>query len=232
MSLEFPYESAETEVESESILADIDAIVADADHKVQTMESRELHVSQLLKDIEPQTPEDERTLADLNERLAQLPESREDLSNVRHAAALDVLVKALATPAEADDGMRDEMLARVLADNPDMLKALLSRLSAVTQMTVPSGEAHIADHASHQKFAEDTKALLAELDATDKKLFKGVALRTLERVVRAALSAGTLGIGGLVYDSAKDALVNMQKRKEIRSRRQKLLDSASVRAFA
>lgn len=232
MSFETIPETSENEIGAESFSTELDDIVAGADHRISVMQSGEERASQTLDEIRPQTPEDEQALASLNERLAQLPEARKDLESVTQAAALDVLLRVLASPAEAADGTREEKLARVLADNPSLLETLARGLASATQMNVPAGETHPIDHSSHERLASETKAILDELEAADKKLFKGVLLRTAERVARAILSASTLGIGGLVYDSAKDALMNVQKRKEIRARRQKLLQESSARALA
>lgn len=232
MSLESPHEYAEAEIGQESVFDEFDAIAADGGHRTAVMEAGETRVSEMLEGIHPQTPEDERMLAELNERLAELPASREDLKTVTQVAALDTLLSAIASPAEADDGTREERVARVLVDNPSLLETLVRGLAGVTQMNVPQLDKHPIDHSEHERLASETKAILDELEAADKKLFKGVALRTAERVARAILSASTLGIGGLVYDSAKDAYLNMQKRKEIRARRKKLLESASAYAMA
>lgn len=231
MSIESFHDPVESEAGPESILVDLDAIAADADRRSHVMESGEERTSKLLDDIRPETPEDERVLADLKERLSALPAVREDLKSLTEAAALDTLLATIASPAEADDGTREEKVARVLADNPSLLETLVRGLAGVTQMNAPESEKHPIDHSAHERLASETKAILDELEAADKKLFKGVALRTAERVARAILSASTLGIGGLVYDSAKDVYVNMQKRKEIRARRKTLLQSASTHAM-
>ncbi len=192
----------------------------DADARMRTDET---HTAALFERIVPQNPEQEALLASLKERHAELPASREDLKNVANAAALDTVLKS-ATAEGAEGTVNAEQLAQVLANNPDLAQMILGALLNATQQ----GEKPHLDAGKMHELSDHVKEIVDEMDAADKKIFKGLALRTAERIARAVLSAATLGLGGIVYDTAKDAYASMKVRKQIREKRKALQVSSEM----
>lgn len=191
----------------------------------------EMHLSTILNGITPQNAEQEKLLASLNARANGLAPIRENTRTAAQEAALSVTIKGMLDPAEGtDDSGREQLLAQMLKDNPDAAAMLIRGVLGATEglRVAGQGDVHHVDHAAH--LATEAKSILDELEASNKKLFRGLALRTTERVARAALSAATLGIGGIAYDTFKDVHASMAVRKEFRQKRKALLMSSG--AFA
>lgn len=114
--------------------------------------------------------------------------------------------------------------ARLMTKNPELADMLMQRIFAM-----PEHLGHEGSHTSeaNTKLRAEAKEVLQEMEGSDSKVFKGVALRTAERITRALISAGTLGVGGIVYDSAKDLYVNLRARSELRTK-QRLMASTTI----
>lgn len=220
MSLESsPAEHHESSVE---IPEGLDGVLAHAAHLEEKMRAGETRAAESLRTLEASTPEEVERIVSLEARLKELPSSREDLATVARDTALSAV---LTDPSQESLSSEDraELLANLLTNNPELARTLMQSLLGASEGLRVAGQGGIEQKLP--SFSEEAKEILEEIDASDKKVFKGLALRTVERVVRAAISASTLGIGGIAYDTIKDVYASMRARKELRTRRASLLAS-------
>jgi len=121
---------------------------------------------------------------------------------------------------------RETQAAQLIAKNPELAEMLMQRILTASENL---GHEGLYAAGKEPKLVTEAKELLNELEGSDSKLFRGVALRTAERVTRALISASTLGIGAIVYDSTKDLYVSLRGRSERRTK-QRLMTSAAIPA--
>lgn len=207
------------------------ATVESIEHHAQTLEhvmdEREAELLRTFETIQPQTPEQERVLEALKERTSALSGSRIDLRIAAQTAALTVALEGLMAGTEGHSPESERQAAQLMAKNPELADMLMQRIFAL-----PEHLGHEGSHAAEAstKLRTEAKEVLQEMEGSDSKLFKGVALRTAERITRALISASTLGVGGIVYDSAKDLYVNLCARSEQRTK-QRLMASTAIPAL-
>lgn len=191
------------------------------------MNAREAELLRTLDGIQPETPDQEQILEALKERTLALSGPRLDLKVAAQTAALSVALEGILSGAARSDE-NEAHAAQLLAKNPELAEMLMQRILGTTEGLahegLPAGES-----ASASKLAQGARELLGEMEGSDTKLFTGLALRTAERVTRALISASTLGIGTVVYDSAKDLYVSLKARSELRTK-QRLMSSAAIPA--
>ncbi|MDQ1299717.1 MAG: hypothetical protein QG636_385 [Patescibacteria group bacterium] len=198
------------------------------EHHAQTLESvmdeREAELLRTFETIHTQTPEQERVLEALKERTLALSGPRIDLKIAAQTAALTVALEGLMSGTEDRSPESELQAARLMTKNPELADMLMQRIFAM-----PEHLGHEGSHTSeaNTKLRAEAKEVLQEMEGSDSKVFKGVALRTAERITRALISAGTLGVGGIVYDSAKDLYVNLRARSELRTK-QRLMASTTI----
>ncbi len=180
------------------------------------MNEREADLLRTLDTIQPETPDQERILEALKERTLALSGPRLDLKVAAQTAALSVALEGiLSANSIAPEG--ETYTARLLANNPELTEMLMQRILGV------------AEGAPKSVLIDSAKEVLAEMEGSDSKLFKGLALRTAERAARALISASTLGIGTVVYDSAKDLYISLRERSVSRTK-QRLTSSTAIPA--
>lgn len=223
MSLESFSSSIEAPEPAEQIpgLKEIEERVLSSHERMERDESR---VSTLLAGVVPENKEQEVRLASLQERAAELTATREDLTRAGNATMLDILLRNIQTAQqEGTDSQGIEQIRQVFTNNPELARTVLGGLLLATEE-----ERVRLDAGRMQDLSEKVKEVAEEIEVSDKKIIKGLTLRTAERLARAIISASTLGIGGVVYDTAKDIVVSMQARKELRTRRAMLLNSSAA----
>lgn len=218
-----PYESP-TPIESAPDFENAESIEEHAHAQEEAMNAREADLLRTLDTIQPETPDQERILEALKERTLALSGPRLDLKVAAQTAALSVALEGLFSGAERSEE-NEARAAQLLAKNPELAEMLMQRI-----LNVSETQGHDAGSTPGAKLAERARDLLGEMEGSDTKLFTGLALRTAERVTRALISASTLGIGTIVYDSAKDLYVSLRARSELRTK-QRLLSSAAIPAF-
>lgn len=214
MSEAFPesIENVRFEAGPEALGTSSDTFEADAVSRAEVMSAREAELLRTLDAIHPETPDEERILAALRQRTAELAGPRLDLKVAAQTAALSVALEGLMSEEGTPSPESEAQAAQLIAKNPELAEMLMQRILAAHSL----GEHGLPVGGGTHKLAEEAKALLDELEGSDSKLFKGLALRTAERVIRAVISATTLGIGGIAYDSAKDLYVSLHARSEVR----------------
>ncbi len=199
-------------------------VAADAAARESAMNDSESRVEAMLEQMGPGTPEEQETLDSLRSRLAALSEVREDLGTAARAADLASAFESMdgAKTGTSGQDTLETSVTGLLADYPLLAQMLVRRIQS-------AAEAHPA-HAEPQSLhlIKETGAILEEIETADRKLFKGVVLRTGERALRAGLSAMTLGIGGFAYDTLKDACLSIRAHQELRSKRRALLMNSSA----
>jgi hypothetical protein len=208
-------------------LATVESIEHHAHTLERVMDEREAELLRTFETIQPQTPEQERVLEALKERTSALSGPRIDLRIAAQTAALTVALEGLMAGAEGHSPESERQAAQLMAKNPELADMLMQRIFALPE--------HLGHEGSHgaeatTKLRTEAKEVLQEMEGSDSKLFKGVALRTAERITRALISASTLGVGGIVYDSAKDLYVNLCARSEQRTK-QRLMASTAIPAL-
>ena len=219
MSFEGTPLDAHTGTDIESVLT-AENIESHAETQEAVMNEREADLLRTLDTIQPETPDQERILEALYERTLALSGPRLDLKVAAQTAALSVALDGiLSGNSIAPEG--EAYTARLLANNPELTEMLMQRILGTADN--PEG--------GSQKSAliDSAKEVLAEMEGSDSKLFKGLALRTAERAARALISASTLGIGTVVYDSAKDLYISLRERSASRTK-QRLMFSTAVPA--
>lgn len=208
-------------------LATVEHIELHAQTLEQVMDQREADLLRTFETIQTQTPEQESVLEALKERVLALSGPRIDLKIAAQTAALTVALEGLMAGTEHHSPESERQAAQLMTKNPELADMLMQRIFAMPE--------HLGHEGSHgaeasTKLRAEAKEVLEELEGSDGKLFKGVALRTAERITRALISASTLGVGGIVYDSAKDLYVNLRARSELRTK-QRLMTSAAIPAL-
>ena len=219
-SFSSPIEASE-QIEEVPGLKEIEERVLKSQERMETEESR---LSTLLTSVVPENKEQEARLASLQERAAELQVTREDIVRAGNATMLDLLLQNIkATNEEGIDSQGVEQIRQILMNNPELARTVLGSLLMATEE-----ERFHLETGRMQALSENVKEIAEEIDASDKKIIKGLTLRTAERLARAVISASTLGIGGVMYDTTKDIIVSMKARKELRTRRSRLLTSGAV----
>lgn len=215
-------------IDSVPDLSTLESLEAYAHAEEEVMNAHEADLLRTLDDIQPETPDQERILEALKERTLALSGPRLDLKVAAQTAALSVALEGILSGTESPAGENEARVAQLLAKNPELAEMLMQRILRASESFVherPSGEGS----ASVATLAEGARELLGEMEGSDTKLFTGLALRTAERVTRALISASTLGIGTVVYDSAKDLYVSLRARSTLRTK-QRLMASAAIPA--
>ena len=192
------------------------------------MAGNEASLNRMIDDIHPETPEDQELVARLKERAAELTGPRHDLRMAAQAAALSVALHGIIDHKEGvSSEVQEVQIAGILSKNPELAEMLVRGVLSAAQNL----EAHTHVHTegdSGSRLAEEAKEVLGEIEKSDKKLVQGLALRTAERVARAIVSASTLGIGAVVYDSLKDVYQSIRVHNDLRTKRKTLLMSSSA----
>lgn len=214
------YEGASLEssnpIESAPDLGTVESIEEHAHVAEAAMTEREAELLRTLDDIRPETPDQEQILEALKERTLALSGPRLDLKVAAQTAALSVALEGIFSGTDRSDES-EAHAAQLLAKNPELAEMLMQRILGMSETR------------THEELTKSAKELLGEMEGSDTKLFKGLALRTAERVTRALISASTLGIGTVVYDSAKDLYVILRERSALRTK-QRLMTSAAIPA--
>lgn len=204
-----------------------ESIEQHANAQEAVMNEREADLLGTLDAIQPETPDQEQILAALKERMLALSGPRLDLKVAAQTAALSVALDGiLSGNSIAPEG--EAYAARLLAKNPELAEMLMRRILGASENLSHEGLPAGSD-SRRIALANGAREVLAEMEGSDSKLFKGLALRTAERVTRALISASTLGIGMVVYDSAKDLYVSLKERSALRTK-QRLMSSTAVSA--
>ena len=225
---ETPFESHQpSSPDSLPELATVEHIEHHAQTLEQVMDEREAELLRTFETIQPQTPEQERILEALRERTFALSGPRIDLKVAAQTAALTVALEGLMAGTEGESSESERHVVQLMTKNPELADMLMQRIFAMPE--------HLGHEGSHgaeasTKLRAEAKEVLEEMGDSDSKVFKGVALRTAERITRALISASTLGVGGIVYDSAKDLYVNLRARSEQRTK-QRLMTSTAIPAL-
>lgn len=204
---------------------DAESIEQHAQAEESVMSAREAELLRTLDDIRPETHDQERILEALKERTLALSGPRLDLKVAAQTAALSVALEGILSGAESRSPESEAHAAQLLAKNPELAEMLMQRILGASESLAHAGAADVQG----STLIEGAKEVLREMEGSDTKLFKGLALRTAERVTRALISASTLGIGAVVYDSAKDLYVSLRARSALRTK-QRLMGSAAVAA--
>jgi len=209
--------------ESEPALASVESIELHAQKQEDTMSAREADLLRTFDDIHPETAEQEQVLAALKERTLALSHSRLDLKVAAQTAALSVALEGLMSGQDSRSPEHETQAAQLIAKNPELAEMLMHRILAI-----PENLGHEGSYGEKRSaLVTEAKEVLKGMDGSDSKIYKGVAFRTAERVTRALISASTLGIGAIVYDSAKDLYVSLRSRSELRIK-QRLMTSAAI----
>ncbi len=198
-------------------------------HEVR-MAGNEASINRVIDDIHPETPEDHELVARLKERAADLAGPRHDLRMAAQAAALSVALHGIIDHKEGvSSGGQEAQIAGILSKNPDLAEMLVRGVLSAAQSLESHAHVH-TEGDSGSRLAEEAKEVLGEIEKSDKKLVQGLALRTAERVARAIVSASTLGVGAVVYDSLKDVYQSIRVHNDLRTKRKTLLMSSSALA--
>lgn len=208
-----PLEAA-TPVESAPEFSTVEHIEEYAIAQEAAMNAREADLLRTFDDIQPETPDQARILEALKERTLALSGPRLDLKVAAQTAALSVALEGILSGAENRSPGIEAHAAQLLAKNPELAEMLMQRI-----LSAPEATPMLADSA---------RELLKEMEGSDTKLFTGLALRTAERATRALISAGTLGVGAVVYDSAKDLYVSLKARSALRTKQRLMTSGAAL----
>lgn len=221
----FESESAAESAPGLETVETVESIEQHASELEAAMDARERELLRTLEHIQPETPDQERILEALKERTLALSGPRLDLKVAAQTAALSVALEGLLSRAEHRSPENEAHAAQLLAKNPELAEMLMQRILGSSEHMGSPNEGS----APREKLVESAKELLGEMEGSDTKLFTGLALRTAERVTRALISASTLGIGTVVYDSVKDLYVSLRERSLLRTK-QRLMSSAAMPA--
>jgi|GEM_PF-5746780 len=227
MSFEQP---ADSTLETDESYSSTGEFIERASQHEARMASNEAEVSRMIDSIHPETPNDHELLARLKERAADLAGPRHDLRLAAQAAALSVALHGIIDHKEGvSSGGQEAHIAGMLSQNPELAEMLIRGVLSAAQNLESHAHVH-SEGDSGSRLAEEAKNVLSEMEKSDQKLVQGLALRTAERVARAVVSASTLGVGGIVYDSLKDVYQSIRARNEARAKRNSLLMSSSALA--
>lgn len=217
---------AYSDLETTPTFSSVEDIERHAQTQEEIMSARETELLSSFDDIQPETPEQERVLDALKQRALELSGPRLDLKVAAQTAALSVALEGLMSGTEGRSLEREAQAAHLIASNPELAEMLMQKI-----LTVSEHLGHEGPHTTGNRgtLVAEAKGALSEMPDSDSKLYKGIALRTAERITRALISASTLGIGVIVYDTAKDLYVNLRARSEARTR-QRLMTSAAIPA--
>lgn len=195
----------------------IEEILARSTAQAQEMHHDQGRLQRTLESIRPENEADQRTLDLLKERIDTLTAIREDVQAAAHNAALETAFRQL---EEAKDSVEIGDIMQVFETYPELAESFLAHVLEQKHIKAPSAQ-----------LVKDVESALEDLRGADGKVMKGLAVRTTERVIRAVISAGTLGIGAVVYDCVKDAYVSIRARNVQRARlRDSLMSSTSGHA--
>jgi hypothetical protein len=214
-----------SDIESSPDPLTAEGIEAHADAHEAAMNAREADLLRTLDALQPETPDQERILAALKERTLALSGPRLDLRVAAQTAALSVALEGLLSKDEDPSPEREAYAARLLAKNPELAEMLMQRILGAPEN--PEHTGHGAESPQRAALTKEARTALGEMEGSDTKLFKGLALRTAERVTRALIGASTLGIGTLVYDSAKDLCMVLRERSTARTKQRLMASTAA-----
>lgn len=214
MSFEQP-PTIDSGVESD---ASLEQILERGASQTERMGRDESHLYRTLENIRPENETDQRAIDSLRARIDGLSAVRGDVETAVRAVALETAVKNLENtkdPVEVEDVMQ------VFDTYPELAEAFLEHVLETKHLKAPSAQ-----------LVKDVESAIDDFKGADGKMVRGLALRTTERVLRAVISAGTLGVGAVVYDCVKDAYVSIRARNTARARaREALMNSSSSAAL-
>lgn len=213
MSFEQP-PSFDTGFESHD--SSVDEILARGTTAAETMRGRQEGLHDAIKAIRPENEADQQRLDALRERIDGLTATREDVSAAARNAALEAAFRQLEA---AKDSVEVEDIMQVFETYPELAETFLEHVLEQHHIKAPSAQ-----------LVKDVESALEDLKGSEGKVMRGLAMRTTERVVRAVISAGTLGIGAVVYDCVKDAYVTMRARGAQRTQLRKSLMNSGASA--
>lgn len=213
MSFEQPPVDPSFESPSSPSIEEILARSAATTERMQTGQER-LHNT--INAIRPENEADQQRLDALRERIDGLTATREDVSAAARNAALEAAFRQLEA---AKDSVEVEDIMQVFETYPELAETFLEHVLEQHHIKAPSAQ-----------LVKDVESALEDLKGSDGKVMRGLAMRTTERVVRAIISAGTLGIGAVVYDCVKDAYVTIRARGAQRTQLRKSLMNSGASA--
>lgn len=200
---------------SETTDTTVEELLEQLEKRDETLKEQEGATKELILGIEPTSEEHRAKLEELKERLEALTPIREDVEAVGKVQALEAAIGQL---GENQENVSVEQLMELFQEFPDLAEAFVNYL--------------IKEKASFKTStgvkAEDIENAIEDLKGNEQKIVNGLVLRSLERVLRAIVSAATLGIGALVYDCIKDGIITARKHKEVRDKKKKLMSSTAL----